>query len=324
MLSTLTKHLRYTSPLAAVAALLAGAACGGSGGSTTGSGGTGGSGSTTTTTTTTSTSTSSSSSGTGGDAPVCPGKGYAGGETPAMPNSVTATIVDQTGAAVANQPVFICGTDICSAPGTTGADGKVTITTNLTMKKPAFKFGDAVTYSELSIPISMTDTNVGTVGTPKLPATGPALVAGMDATVGNIKLSIPAGAGIVVNELLYDTPEKQQLRVVEMPLTNLGPVLTPVQIDGAPANFEVLYGLSPAGTTVCPAAKITVPNTKAWPAGTQVEFFVTTVDTAQEFAPYAGWAKMSDGAVSADGTTVSTADGGGFIYLDNFAIRKKP
>ena len=41
-----------------------------------------------------------------------------------------------------------------------------------------------------------------------------------------------------------------------------------------------------------------------------------------EYAPYGGWAKASDGVVSDDGKTASTVDGGGFIYLDNFAIRK--
>src|SRR5262245_4154598 len=125
MLSTLSKHLRYTTPLAAIAAILAGAACGGTGGSSTGTGGTGG-GSTTTTTSSSSTSSSStsSSSGSGGEAPTCPGKGYGGGETPSNPHSVTAIVVDQNGAPVADQPVYICGTDICSDPGKTGADGK--------------------------------------------------------------------------------------------------------------------------------------------------------------------------------------------------------
>lgn len=317
-----TKHLRYTSPLFAIAALLSGAACGGSGGSSTGTGGTGGGG--TTTSSSSSSSSTSTSSGTGGELPTCPGMGYGGGETPANPHSVTAIVVDQNGAPVANQPVYICGVDICSDPGKTGADGKVTITTTLAMKKPAFKFGDAVAYSELAIPLSAADTDVGTVGTPKLPATGGALTAGADAVSGDLKVSIAAGANVTINELIYDTTEKQQLRAVEMPLTNETAVLGSVQINGAPANFEVLYGLAPAGTTVCPAAKVTVPNSKAWPAGTAVEFYVMTVDAGQEFAPYAGWAKASDGAVSADGATISTADGGGFIYLDNFAIRKKP
>jgi hypothetical protein len=89
-------------------------------------------------------------------------------------------------------------------------------------------------------------------------------------------------------------------------------------------GFEIFYGVSPSQTTICPAATVSVPNTPNWAANTPVEFWVMTVDAGEEFAPYGGWAKASDGAVSADGMTVSTNAGAGFIYLDNFAVRKKP
>ncbi|MFT3765027.1 MAG: hypothetical protein QM820_05865 [Minicystis sp.] len=320
MRTSLSKHLRYKAPLLAIAAMVAGAACGSGGSSNTGgAGGTGSSSSSTT-----STASSSSSSGAGGTAPTCPGPGYGGNEETKAVSSVTATLIDQNGAPVAGQPVYICGTDICSDPAMSGPDGKVTITTTLSMKKPAFKFGDAVAFSELGIPLSTTTTDVGTVGTAKLPASGVVLTADADAKSGNVTLSIPKGAAIVVNELIYDTPEKQQFRAVEMPIAQEAPVLDPVQINGMPANFELVFGIGPATTTICPAAKVTVPNSKSWAAGTKVEFWVMTLDAGQEFAPYAGWAKASDGEVSADGATVSTVDGGGFVYLDNFAIRKVP
>jgi len=321
MLTPLTNSSRHTLlPLAAVAALVAGAACGGGGGTGGGGAGTGGQ----TSTSSSSSGSTSSSSGAGGQAPTCPGMGYAGGEKTTPGGSVTAIIVDQNGAPVAGQPVFICGTDICSDPGMTGTDGKVSISTTLMMKKAAFKFGDAVGFSELAIPLAMASTDFGTVGTAKLPATGGTFTPGMDAVSGGVTISIPAGGSVSVNEIVYDTPEKQQLRAALLPLANEGPVLDAVQINGTPAGFEALYGVAPAGTLLCPAAKVTIPNSASWPAGTAVEFWVMTVDVGQEYAPYAGWAKASDGAVSADGQSVSTADGGGFVYLDNFAVRKKP
>ena len=45
-----------------------------------------------------------------------------------------------------------------------------------------------------------------------------------------------------------------------------------------------------------------------------------------QWAPYAGWAKASDGVVSGDGASAATLDGPqqGFPLLENFAIRKKP
>jgi hypothetical protein len=319
MRTSFSKPLRHSGLLAAFTALFA-AACGSSGGATGGAGGTGtgGSGTTSSSSSSSGSSTSSGTGATGGTAPTCPGMGYSGSEINANGGSVTATIVDQNGAPVADQPVYICGTNICSDPGKTGADGKVTISTNLMMKRPAFKFGDAVAYSEFAVLLTQASTDVGTVGTAKLPATGAAMLPGMDATSGGVTISVAAGASVAVNELIYDTPEKQQLRAVELPLAQEGPALDAAQ------GFEQVFGVAPAGTLLCPAAKVTVPNTKGWAAATQVEFWVMTVDTGQEYAPYAGWAKASDGEVSADGKTVSTLDSGGFIYLDNFALRKKP
>jgi hypothetical protein len=76
-------------------------------------------------------------------------------------------------------------------------------------------------------------------------------------------------------------------------------------------------------TFFCPAAMVTVPNTPGWAAGTAVEFYVHGLSVGQEHVPYGEWAKISDGAVSADGTTISTAAGGGLPVLSAFGIKKK-
>jgi len=344
MLPTFSKHFRYTSPLAAVAAILAGAACGDSGGST---GGTGGGNVTTTTSSSSSSSTSaSSSSGTGGscdgfgDGTVCPANGTVqpfAGAAMAI-DSVTAHIVDETGQPAGGVTVFICGTDICSNPGKTGPDGSVTLVNNTSaMKNPAFKFGNSLTEAEIAIPLTTATTDftpigTGKLATAKLPAAGVPLTPGTDATSGDVTLSVPAG-GSVSFDILHATCESQVFRAVNVPLTNLGPVLDPVTVNGTPADFKLFYGVAPAQTAICPAARVTValphkiktPNDLDWVAGAAVEFWIMTTDSGQQFAPYGGWAKMSDGTVSADGTTVSTNDGAnqGFVALENFAIRLK-
>ena len=69
---------------------------------------------------------------------------------------------------------------------------------------------------------------------------------------------------------------------------------------------------------------LTVSNDTGWPAGTAVEFFVHGTDVGEYWAPWGGWAKVSDGQVSADGKTISTNGGGGVPELSAFGIRKKP
>lgn len=305
--------------------ILTAAACsssgGGTGASTTTTTGKGGSG-------TTSTGTTSSTS----TVMTCPpGMTYGGGEMKKAGGSVTAKIVDEKGAPIAaGQPVYICGIDICSDPSTTDANGSVTITTTLMMKKPAFKFGDTISYAELAIPLTMATTDFTGGGTKVLQTgklsdkTGAALTAGKDATSGDVTISIPAGASVAIDALTYDTPDKQLFRATSVPITNDAPVF----VSSGKTDFALLYAVAPVETTICPAAKVTValphatmmPNDLGWAAGDAVEFWVMTTDVAQTYAPYAGWAKMSGGTVSADGKSVTSTEG--FVLLENFAIRK--
>jgi len=276
--------------------------------------------------------------GAGGAASCAPRASYGGGETSMAGASVTATIVDETGAPVVGQPTYICGLDISSAPAITDSAGHVSISTTLTMKKPAFKYGDGVSYAELSIPLTAATTDFTAGGKVlalgKLAGKPGALLApGSSATSGDVTIVVPAGATVGIDPLVYDTADSQMFRAVAVPLTNVGPVLDPVDVSGAPADFSLLYGVGPAETTLCPPAKVSVVlphatavagNDLGWAPGTAVEFWITTTDTGQTYAPYAGWAKMSDGVVSADGSTATTLDGAleGFVFLESFAIRK--
>jgi hypothetical protein len=89
-------------------------------------------------------------------------------------------------------------------------------------------------------------------------------------------------------------------------------------------GFGIIVALTPEGTEVCPAAKLTVPNSPGWPAGSAVEIYLHGVDVAEAWAPYGGWAKVSDGIVSSDGASVTTVDGSGLPELSVVGIRRKP
>jgi hypothetical protein len=279
---------------------------------------------------------SSSSGGTGGTAMTCPpAMKYGGGETPVVgTKTVTAKVVDETGAPVtAGQPVYICGIDKCSPATQTAADGTVTISTTDTMTKPAFKVGDATSYAEIAIPLTgptldLTAGGTKVISTAKLAdAAGVALTPGSSATSGDVTLAIPAGASVTIDQLIYSTPALEQFHAVSIPLANEGPWLA----ASGHSDFGLLYGVTPAETLLCPAAQVTValphktttPNDLGWAANAPVEFWVMTIDTGETYAPYAGWAKISDGTVSADGTKVSTDATGGFIFLQTFAVRLK-
>jgi hypothetical protein len=259
---------------------------------------------------------------------------YGGGETAIKPGAVTAKLVDESGAPAAGQPVFLCGLDICSAPKVTGADGTVTISTDLVMKRPALKLGDALHYAELALPVGAAPTDF-TLGGKEVLTTGKllgkpgaVLSAGATATSGDVSLTLAPGTDIGLDGLLYVTPDDQELRAVRIPLDHDAPVFSTA---AAPSDFALLYGVAPAETLFCPPARVTVTlpqkamtpwNDLGWAPGTPVEFWIMTVDTGQFWAPYAGWAKASGGTVSADGHSVTTTDG--FPVLENFAIRKAP
>ena len=96
--------------------------------------------------------------------------------------------------------------------------------------------------------------------------------------------------------------------------------VAPAVVD-ASLGLGVLVALTPSGTTLCPPAKLRTPNSPGWPAGSRVEFFLHGVEVAEEFAPYGGWAKVSDGAVTADGSAVETDDAGGLPIISVVGVR---
>jgi hypothetical protein len=311
---------RLASSLSLFCALALTAACSSSSSSsstTSGTtGGTGGSG-TTTSSATTSTGTGGST-GSGGTAECPPGPGYGGGEKKLLIDSIEANVVDLDGNPMPDTSAQVCGIDICIT-GTTDANGHVLINVDKELLAPAFKFGDALTYAKLAIPVSESKVVFPKLVTGKLPSSGVKISAGTDLVSGGMTLAIPADGVFVIDDLTYDTDDKQLFRATAIPVAQVAPVL---DVDPS-LKLELLYGVSPIETVFCPPAKVTVPNDAKWPAGTEVEFVIHGVEVGQEWAAYGKWQKVSDGKVSDDGATVSTADGGGLPVLTAFGVRKK-
>ncbi len=263
---------------------------------------------------------------------------YGGGETSMSNLSVTAAVVDETGAPVVGQPAFICGINLCSPPATTDAAGKVSMQWSMSEERPAFKVGDAVHYAEIAIPLAkpVTDLTVGggVVVIGKLSdKPGATLTPGASAISGDVTIGLAKGTTVGIDGLTYDTSDTRKFRAVSIPVAKATVALGELTADSGGGTFVLFYGVAPSDTPFCPAASVSValphttqtPNNDfGWAPGTAVEFWITTIDVGQFYAPYAGWSKMSDGAVSADGKTAVTSPGQGFAVLDSFVIRKAP
>ena len=255
---------------------------------------------------------------------VCEGPGFEGNPDDVSIMSVEATIVDlgTPPMPVAGVLSFLCGTDICSAPQETGGDGKVIVNAPApgTMVQPAFKYGDGLEYGKFAVPLPDAINVLPTTAIAKLPpfAEGKTLEAGTTVTSGDVTLTIPEGTEVEIDYLLYDETAKEGFRTTTIPDPTAVIAIDPDLM------LEIAYAVAPVETLFCPAVMVTVPNSLGWPVDADVEFFVHGVDLGRHWAPYAGWAKMSDGKVSADGTTISTSPEGGMSILSVFGIRLKP
>jgi hypothetical protein len=232
---------------------------------------------------------------------------------------------------VSGQPAYLCGTNICAPPQFTSASGSVTISTSITMTRPGFHVGDGINYPIVGMQLTPNaTTHLGTLQSGAFPAlgSGSPLTPGSVAVSGDVTLSIPPNADIEIDSLAYSTSDEQKFRTVSIPVNAASAPLLPCQSCG----FELLYGVAPTETTICPAAQVTIalphqtqsPNDFNWPVGAIVEFWTTTFDSGQEYAPYAGWRLISYGHVTADGTSVTSETWGGLNFLNNLAVRLAP
>ena len=253
----------------------------------------------------------------------CGGPGFASAAPSVTLAHVSATVVDEAGNPVPHMLAQACGVNVC-VNGATDANGVVVIDTNTDEQKPAFKYGDGKTHAKFALPLgdqSPIDIELGQERTVAFdpPAMGVPLSAGTTAVSRDVALELPKDLNPVSPDPFdFDTPDLRKFRAVPVSATN-----APAAVDPS-LRLGILYALTPSGTELCPPAKLTVPNSANFPAGSAVEFYLHGIDVAEEWAPYGGWAKVSDGVVSSDGKTISTADGGGLPALSVVGVRLAP
>ncbi|MEJ7730939.1 MAG: hypothetical protein WKG00_17190 [Polyangiaceae bacterium] len=259
------------------------------------------------------------SGGTGGDGAANPGCEEPGDHPGAGPtlavDSVEATLEDTDGNPIADSQVQLCGINLCLY-GDTDGTGHVTVPGGAEMlERPAFKYGDGTRHARFAVPVVEADTSLGTLVTVALPSEGVDLAIGTVVESGPVELDIAAGSGFVLDELTLDEPDELLFRAASM-----DPTLLPAGV-GVPEGMVTVYGVAPLETIFCPPAQVTVTNETGLPADSAVEFWSHGVDVFELAAPYAGWRKVSDGTVSADGMTISTTAGQGIEVLTTFGIK---
>jgi len=231
------------------------------------------------------------------------------------------TLVDEQGAPIEGVIVYSCGTDICSEPVPTDADGKAHIEVNAYMVKPAFKVLGAGKYISFAAPFPEGESKVTFPPTTlvAMPAEGVAFDIGNDQTLtsNGVTLEITGDTEVVIDDLTYPNEEDQLFKAVEIPVAKAPPIGTP---EGG--SLDALFGLAPIATTFDPPAKLSLPNTQNWPAGTKVRVFAHGVEIASEHAPYGGWGELEgDATVSEDGTSIVLESG--IPLLTTIGLRKE-
>jgi hypothetical protein len=245
-------------------------------------------------------------SGTSAPAVTCdPGPGYVGDKTTTPFSHLSATVVDLDGNPAPKVVAQACGINIC-LNGTTDTKGGIVIDQSEKLTRPAFKYGGGQSYAKFALPLGVgsaaVNVDLGDQRTAAFdaPELGAPLKPGTAATSRGVTLTLPADTTVTIDPFDYATPDLKKFRAVEIPVDQ-----APAAVD-ASLGLEILVALTPASTTFCPRAGLSVPNTAGWKAGALVEFFLHGIEVTEEFAPYGGWAKVSSGAVSADGKTVDT------------------
>ncbi len=286
-------------------------------------------------------------SSTGGSAAATGGSGGAGGEvrndctpkdgcpapSPAhmgemgTVDSITATYIDQDGNPAEGVQTTACGTNICSTPVFSNAAGVATVdATNIDFfNDPRFNAGhDAQGYAKLSglIPVKPVH-DFGTVRVIRMPdfPEGVAINPGETSSQGGVTLALAEGAELQHSCVDYATEEQRVLRGAVIDITSWTVAETP-QVDQT-LGIEVLVVAMPLGTHICPGAQMTFDNVNNYAANSEVDIYLNGAKIFKHYAPYGQWVKISEGVVSADGSSIVTKDGMGIESLGTFGIAPK-
>ncbi|HEX8793099.1 MAG TPA: hypothetical protein VF765_19275 [Polyangiaceae bacterium] len=231
-------------------------------------------------------------------------------------STVRVKVVTSSGGPAASVPVFVCGTNVCSAPTSTASDGSLLMPICLDVAKPAIKIFDDpkwVPFASLllgagpSFDVSITVT--------PLPAGGSVLATGNNAS-GGVTLAV---SGAPTFDLEHTTATSQVFRAASFPLA----AFAGTGLDPGPTRVAFAWGLAPLNTKLAPPAKLSVPNAPSWPAGAAVDVLLDGTDTttATPPAPWGTWGVVASAHVSADGSTIATDAASGLPEVAPVAFR---
>ncbi|HEY2410351.1 MAG TPA: hypothetical protein VGI10_30305 [Polyangiaceae bacterium] len=306
--------LRTFRSLVLVSTTLASAACASTPTSDAGAAGSGGAG----TTAGGNPTTAGGNAGGAGGTNTCPGPGYHVDAGAIALVSVGALLTDSAHAPLAGVPVQVCGLDVCFY-GTSIASGRADVSLNMSLERPAYKYGDGFEYAKLAVllPATPPSQDLGSIVALRLPsyAEGSAFPASGSVTQGKVTLTLQAGTSVVHDVLTYSA-DQLVLRAVEIPLGDSTQAVDPS------LGFARAYAVAPVATTFCPSAALSLPNADGWAVGSEAEIWIQGLEVDEEYAPYAAWTKVADAQVSADGSTIQTTSGG-IPILSAIGVRKK-
>jgi hypothetical protein len=250
---------------------------------------------------------------------VCEPPGYHAESEAIELGQVRATLSVPSGEAAADLPVQICGLNSC-LPLNADQNGVLNYTyrPKQEMFRPAFKYGDGFDYAELAAPLTESNPNLGELVALPLPplSQGAEFPKSGPVTNGDVTLRLASNGSVEHDRLTYSDDGELVFRSVEVPVADSPQALPPN------LGFELAYGVTPLGSTFCPAAAISLKNTLDWAPGTEVEIFVQGLDVSEKWAPYATWLQVAEARVSSDGKSIDSTSGG-IPILSSIALRRK-
>lgn len=251
--------------------------------------------------------------------PACTAQGpcaVTSGTGTACVSTVRAKLATSAGTPAASVPVFICGTNVCSAPTSTAADGTVLLPVCLDIAKPAIKIFDDPTW----VPFASLLLGAGpafdvSITVTPLPAGATVLTTGINRSAG-VTLVVSGG---ITFDLEHTTATSQEFRAAPFALASFADS----GLDPVAAGVAIAWGLAPLNTKLAPPGKLTVPNGASWAAGAAVDVLLdgTDTSTATPPAPWGTWGVVASAHVSTDGSTITTDDASGLPEIAPVAFR---
>jgi hypothetical protein len=222
--------------------------------------------------------------------------------------SADAQLVDTTGAPLVGETLLLCGTNLCSLPVKTDAKGNAHFALCLNMTSPALKYLGDTRYVSFASRMTQPTETFPPIALVPLPTDGSPFPTGAGSvTSGSVKLEVAAGS------VMFDATQPSDSSSHELRAAAVDPAKAPPGLD-ASLGVKALWGLAPANAILSPAATLTIPNPDVadWPAGTQVDVVLNSLDESLTApVPYGEWGTVGTATVSQDGATIVTDSAAG-------------